>query len=90
MMPTISRGQVWKNRETGGYVTVADFAEYTAGWFVRVEEYMTLFHEPHFRATYQLVSIRGPRLDPSGMPPEELERLRADGYGRLIEDDRGQ
>ena len=52
--PTISRGQVWVNNESGERVTVADFAEYTAGWFVRVEE-GHVFHEPLFRAGYTLV-----------------------------------
>lgn len=29
-------------------------------------------------------SGNGPRIDPDAMPPEELARLRADGYGGLI------
>ncbi len=51
----IVRGQVWKNRETGYEVTVSGFTEYTAGWFVAVEENQGLLPESRFLAEYELV-----------------------------------
>jgi hypothetical protein len=53
--PVILRGQIWKNRDTGDHVTVVDFAEYTAGWFVRIKGRDKVIHEPRFRAEYELV-----------------------------------
>jgi hypothetical protein len=36
------------------------------------------------RTTQPDVQGRGPRLDPNAMPPEELVRLRKEGFGHMI------